>query len=377
MFTQTGTVEIKENNNNLRFLRSITVENGSYVPNESGYISITIIFIKILINLNEIFKNSQELIKVDLSKLEMKNVISMNSTFSGCINLDEINLKGINTISLLDMTYTFEKCSKLKIINLSPINTDNLRNSKGLFSKCDNLEIINISSFKKIYEDIFDGIQSKPNIIANKYTSTLISNIFFNFFYININVTIIEDNNKTNNIKQCIIGQNEKCKECNDAIPGNCLYCNKGYYLPFNEIKIVKCLSCNRIENCSTCFWNIYYIVCSSCEEDFYLHNNRCIKSKKEKCLIGENEKCSSCKIEIGRETECKTCNEGYYLSELTNKTKCLNYNNIENCIDCKEVNNNSICNKFKNRYKVINNLCVEEECQIGENEKCSFVKLK
>lgn len=83
-------IEIKENNKNLRFLENIEVENGYYIPNESGYLPITISFKKSLNNLNEIFQNNKELIKVDLSNLDMQNVLSMNSTFSGCSNLEEI-----------------------------------------------------------------------------------------------------------------------------------------------------------------------------------------------------------------------------------------------------------------------------------------------
>ena len=91
--------------------------------------------------------------------------------------------------------------------------------------------------------------------------------------YANINITIIESNNNNKNNSQCIIGENEKCKECDDKIPGNCLYYNKGYYLPMNEMINRQCLSCNKIENCYTCFGDKNYIICSSCEKGFYLEN--------------------------------------------------------------------------------------------------------
>ena len=202
----------------------------------------------------------------------------MNSIFSGCLNLNEINLDGINTNNLLDMAYTFEKCNNLMNINLSPIKADNLRYIKGIFSDCDKLEIINISSFEKVEEDMFEGIKSKPNIIANQKISVTLSNIFYNMFNININITIVENKNHTENAKQCSLGENEKCKECNYAIPENCLTCNKGYYLPFNEKENKICLPCNKIKICSTCFGDKYYIACSSCESSFYLENNECKK---------------------------------------------------------------------------------------------------
>ena len=371
-------IETLEKNNNLRHLENLNVEKGSYIPNESGYLSIRIKFKIILNTLNEIFKDNQDLIKVDLSNLEMKKVSSMNSSFSGCLNLNEINLEGINTNNLLDMTYTFEKCNHLKNINLSPINADNLRYTKGIFSQCDNLELINISSFKKVNDNMFEGIKSKPNIIANQNASMAISNIFYNMFNININVTIVNYQNKTKMDSQCIIGENEKCKECNDIIPGNCLTCNKGFYLPFNEINNKECLSCNEIKNCSTCFGDKYHIVCSSCDSSFYLENNKCIKKqKKEKCFIGENEKCKDCKEEEDFIDQCKTCNDGYYLSENTNKKECISCNKIQNCMECNEDNNNLICNKCQDGYQLLENSCVEKSCEIGKNEKCSSCKIE
>jgi hypothetical protein len=167
----------------------------------------------------------------------MENVLSMNSSFSGCSNLNEIKLEGVKTNNLLDMTYTFEKCNNLKHLNLSPIKTNNLRYIKGIFSECNNLEILNISSFLKVDENMFEGIKTIPSIISNKYASAKIIEIFYNIFHININISEIQ--NKT---ERCNIGDKEKCKECNDIIPGNCLTCNKGYYLPFNEKNKTKCL---------------------------------------------------------------------------------------------------------------------------------------
>ena len=364
-------IETIENNNNLRNLKSISVEKGYYTPNESGYLSIKIHFKIMLNNLNEIFKNIQELIKVDLSNLKRENVLSMNSSFSGCSNLNEIKLEGIKTNNLLDMTYTFEKCNNLKNLNLSPIKTNNLRYIKGIFSECNNLEILNISSFLKVDENMFEGIKTIPSIISNKYASAKIIEIFYNIFHININIS--ENQNKT---ERCNIGDKEKCKECNDIIPGNCLTCNKGYYLPFNEKNKTKCLPCNKIENCSSCFGDIHFITCSSCDASFYLENNKCIKKQqKEKCILGEKEKCKSCKEEEDYIEQCKTCNEGYYLSNNTNKKECISCNKIENCAECNEINNNLICNKCQEGYQLLDNLCIEKNCEIGKNEKCTSCK--
>ena len=361
-------IESLDNNNNLRNLKAIKDDKGNYVPEESGEKSFKIIFKIILESLNDIFKDNHDLVKVDLSNLEMEKILSMNSSFSGCENLKEVNLEGINATNLVDMAYTFEKCNNLKSLDLSSIKPNNTLNTKGIFSECDKLEIINISSFEKVDESMFEGIKSKPNIISNQYASISISNIFQYLFNININITIIENKKSDNRTEKCVLGEKEKCKECNRAITGNCLTCNKGYYLPLNEIDNKICLPCNKIKNCSTCFGDKYHIVCSSCESFFYLENNKCIR--KESCIIGEKEKCKSCKDEENLMNQCKTCNEGYYLSENTNKTECLKCD-IDKCLECNIKNNNLICNKCKNGYELLNNLCVEIACERGKNEKC------
>jgi surface protein len=110
----------------------------------------------------------------------------MKSTFSGCSNLTEVNFDGINTSKLIDMGKTFENCTELKKLDLSPIDTTNLINMENLFSGCNKLETINLSSFNSINNDIFNGIKSKPDIIANDLISNDISKIFKDLFSINI-----------------------------------------------------------------------------------------------------------------------------------------------------------------------------------------------
>ena len=115
-----------DKNKNLRNLQIINDDKGYYIPDESGEKSFKIVFKIILKSLNDIFKDNQELIKVDLSSLDMEKVLSMNSSFSGCENLKEVNLEGINTNNLVDMAYTFERCNYLKILELSSIKSNNI-----------------------------------------------------------------------------------------------------------------------------------------------------------------------------------------------------------------------------------------------------------
>lgn len=119
---------VSQNGKNLRNLKLISVDKGLYTPSQTGLLSIKIYFKSNLKNLNCFFKGIKELIKVNLTNLEMKEIKSMNSTFSGCSNLNTINLEGINTTSLKNMEYTFENCHKLRNINLSPVIANELEN---------------------------------------------------------------------------------------------------------------------------------------------------------------------------------------------------------------------------------------------------------
>ena len=84
----------------------------------------------------------------------------------------------------------------------------------NMFSGCQKLETINLISFEKINNDLFNGIKSRPNIIANQLISNNIKNIFKNLFFIDINITIIiiEHNGK------CEIVNEEKYKSCSVII---------------------------------------------------------------------------------------------------------------------------------------------------------------
>ena len=173
---------------------------------------------------------------------------------------------------------------------------------------------------------------------------------------------------------KCVIGENEKCKTCSKKIKTNCLTCNEGYYLPYHEMVNKKCLPCNIIENCASCFGEKDYAVCLSCELGYNLIDNKCEEKNAQICEIGEKEKCKTCKSNPKLQNECETCNEGYYLSEDNNKTTC-ELCDIEGCLECFGSKDNKFCSKCQNGYNHINNKCIKETCVIGENEKCSSCK--
>ena len=71
-------------------------------------------------------------------------------------------------------------------------------------------------------------------------------------------------------LKNCEIGDNNKCLKCNDE-PGKinqCSMCNNGYYLPENnEYKNTRCEKC-LIDGCMTCSGNLIENNCTKCENN-------------------------------------------------------------------------------------------------------------
>ena len=57
-----------------------------------------------------------------------------------------------------------------------------------------------------------------------------------------------------------------------------------------------KCLPCNIIENCASCFGEKDYTICLSCESGYNLINNKCEEKFAQICEIGEKEKCKTFK---------------------------------------------------------------------------------
>ena len=359
---------------NLRNLNILETNEGYYLPKKSGDLYVEISFKKNLVSLKDFFKNNNELVKVDLTNLIMKDVKSMESTFSGCSNLYEIDIGGVDSQNLINMDNTFEKCKKLKNINLSMKNLSNSLETNNTFLDCENLEYINLSSFQNVNDKMFEGIKSKPTIQANELISNDIINIFQIKFNIKINIIIIENNSNS----ECIRGSNEKCKDCSSTIKKNCATCNDGYYLPHDSNNKENCLSCSIIDHCNFCVEKINNIICLSCESGFNLNNNICKKNETITpiCKIGDNELCKSCNADKDFRNECATCNNGFYLaSNAKNKTFCENCNKIKECIECSGTLLNPICLKCKEGFKLENNKCLEELCIIGDEDKCKTCK--
>lgn len=98
-----------------------------------------------------------------------------------------------------------------------------------------------------------------------------------------------------NEIKECKLtceeGGGDKCLTC-DKIKNRCSSCNKGYYLPEDDIKCKKC----SLENCEKCHGNSKSSTCTSCFPDFKpFYENNIINLCDPICQEGIGEKCLFC----------------------------------------------------------------------------------
>ena len=184
-------------------------------------------------------------------------------------------------------------------------------------------------------------------------------------------------------IKNCEIGDNEKCKECRNIIGLNyqCNACNNGYYLPNNNnnnnYNYSICLACPK--NCKICNGEYNNPICNECNSnEFYLKNGICIKSAE----CNNKDKCSQCNlIENTDFKECVECKDGYYLPK--NRKDDENYNkcykcNITGCKICK--GDNEFLNKCLQCEDNLKSPILDDngsiiscynECDIGDYEKC------
>ena len=164
-------------------------------------------------------------------------------------------------------------------------------------------------------------------------------------------------------IKKCEVGDNEKCKTCNNIKIGECSECNLGYYLPDDVKDKTKCYQCG--EGCLSCSGG----ECYSCDIGFKLTDNfKC----EPKCKLGQGDLCLSCDYSMTGGENCAECNEGYYLPEKGEKTSCKKCGeNMKKC-HTEEENGEEIIvpDECFFPYKNSGNYCLNE-CIKGDNKKC------
>ena len=171
--------------------------------------------------------------------------------------------------------------------------------------------------------------------------------------------------------KKCEIGENEKCRNCNEQNGkyNECLTCNDGYYFDINYDKG----KCRKIEDekCLQAVKEYNSINCVKCIEGYIAHDGQCEKA----CELGENgTTCASCHPNYELKDSCSSCHPGYYLLHVENKTICSNCNEDsleKNCTECDYISEEIICTSCNSFTFLADGKCINSCTENCLN--CSF----
>ena len=277
-----------------------------------------------------------------------------------------------------EISEKIEKTYSTKIIDKNE-KTEEIENtqkpgSNGISEKIDNSEITEKIKNTETSENIEiteSNIIIKNTGKENTEGSETVENSENNNIENSEKIENTESNTVTEKYKiisKCIIGDNELCKNCDANTINECGECNEGYYLPSNSYNKTICDNCNKIEGCLECSGKKENPVCSKCLNGLKLEDNICIE---ESCILGEKEKCKTCKNEIGKKKECETCNDGYYLWGDGNY-ECLKCS-VKNCKKCSRNLTDEICEECNENF-ILNkdNSCIcPSDHILDENGKC------
>lgn len=133
------------------------------------------------------FFECNNLLSVNLSRLDTSKTTSLGYTFSRCKSLTEIDLSTLDTSSVGSFADVFQDCSSLRSVNLTGWDTSNGNNFRQMFYRCASLEEIDISSFKTSastsFEQMFYGCSSLRSLDLSHFdtsAATTFASMFYN-----------------------------------------------------------------------------------------------------------------------------------------------------------------------------------------------------
>ena len=121
------------------------------------YNNVTLIFEEQIESCENMFKDLNDIIEIDLSKFDFSKVSNMHGMFNGCSNLQSINFGNINTSSVENMDQLFLNCKNLKSLDLSKFDTSKVTIMSQMFTNCESIKSIDVSNFNTSkVENMFD-----------------------------------------------------------------------------------------------------------------------------------------------------------------------------------------------------------------------------
>ena len=133
------------------------------------------------------FFTCDNLLSVNISKLDTSKTTSLGYAFSGCKSLTEIDLSALNTSSVRSFADVFQDCSSLRSVNLAGWNTSSGDNFSQMFYQCASLEELDISSFETrnviTFKEMFRGCSSLRALDLSHFDTsdaTTFASMFYN-----------------------------------------------------------------------------------------------------------------------------------------------------------------------------------------------------
>lgn len=132
------------------------------------------------------FFECNNLLSVNLSRLDTSKTTSLGYAFSRCKSLTELDLSALDTSSVRSFADVFQDCSSLRSVNLAGWDTSSGNNFRQMFIQCASLEELDVSSFETgnatTFKEMFYGCSSLRSLDLSRFdTSAAIT--FASMFY--------------------------------------------------------------------------------------------------------------------------------------------------------------------------------------------------
>lgn len=133
------------------------------------------------------FFECNNLLSVNLSKLDTSKTTSLGYAFSKCKSLTDLDLSALDTSSVRSFADVFQDCSSLRSVNLAGWDTSSGKDFRQMFYRCASLEELDISSFKTSastsFEQMFYGCSSLRSLDLSHFATgnaTSFASMFYN-----------------------------------------------------------------------------------------------------------------------------------------------------------------------------------------------------
>lgn len=122
------------------------------------------------------FFERNNLLSVNLSRLDTSKTTSLGYAFSRCKSLTDLDLSALDTSSVRSFADVFQDCSSLRSVNLAGWDTSSGKDFRQMFYRCASLEEIDISSFKTSastsFEQMFYGCSSLRSLDLSRFDTS-------------------------------------------------------------------------------------------------------------------------------------------------------------------------------------------------------------